>query len=214
MAIGLGLQTGIETQKPHPDFKKWVNASSLPTEIKGDIISNEKAKKRGISNEERDLLDWLGFGVTRRQEEFNAREAQKARDFNQQEAQKARDFSERMSRNKYGYLMEDLEKAGINPAIAFASSGAIPSAPQGNQASGMGTSASQGAKQINLIGMINATANLIQQVTDDKKVHLMTAQRLANPYKKDEMLTKINNARQAGQKEATLIIKNLTQLIK
>lgn len=50
--------------------------------------------------------------------DFTSSENLLNREFNSAEAQKARDFTERMSNSTYQRAVEDMKKAGINPALA------------------------------------------------------------------------------------------------
>lgn len=60
--------------------------------------------------------------------------------FNSAEAQKSRDFQERMSNTAYQRAVADMQKAGINPILAFQQGGS--SAPSGASASSGSGSAS------------------------------------------------------------------------
>lgn len=64
----------------------------------------------------------------------------KQNQFNEREAQKNRDFQERMSRNAYQYVVEDLKKAGLNPILAYSNGGAA--TPQGSFATSGGARSS------------------------------------------------------------------------
>ena len=75
---------------------------------------------------------------------FQAEEAEKMRSFNSAEALKNREFQEKMSNTQYQRAVQDLQKAGINPILAYQSSASsVPSgstasstAPSGSTASG------------------------------------------------------------------------------
>lgn len=81
-----------------------------------------------------------------KQNQFNAQQAQIDREFQSLEAQKNRDWQEQMSNTAYQRGVADMEKAGINPAMAMANGGATtPSGAtaSGSRASGSATSISQ-----------------------------------------------------------------------
>lgn len=69
---------------------------------------------------------------------------QDAQGFNASEAQKQRDFEKMMSDTAYQRAMQDMQKAGINPILAYSQGGA--STPQGASASsGAGSSSGSNA---------------------------------------------------------------------
>lgn len=74
---------------------------------------------------------YLGTGLTSAEQEANA--------FSAQEAQKARDWEEYMSNTSYQRMVTDMQKAGVNPAMAM-SSGQIgtPSSPSPSSVSPAG----------------------------------------------------------------------------
>lgn len=92
-----------------------------------------------------DILDALGIGTQRRQQEFNSAEAQKQRD-----------FEERMSNTSYQRAVEDIKAAGLNPSMLYASGGGssmyVPS----------GASASSGVQgNANIIGQVGMLINSV-----------------------------------------------------
>lgn len=76
--------------------------------------------------------------------EFNAEQSAIAREFNSGEAQKDRDFQERMSNTAYQRAVADMQKAGLNPVLAFSQGGA--SSPSGSSASSGSASSSGHSK--------------------------------------------------------------------
>ena len=60
--------------------------------------------------------------------DFNAAEAATARNFSAQEAEKARDWEKMMQDTKYQRMMQDAEKAGINPLYLIGATSSTPNA--------------------------------------------------------------------------------------
>lgn len=90
----------------------------------------------------------------------------KNREFSAVEAQKQRDFEERMSSTAYQRAVADMEKAGINPAMAFSNGGPGASTPTGSAAksgSSLGTNMSG-----TMANSINSVANLVHGYNFDK----------------------------------------------
>lgn len=66
---------------------------------------------------------------------YQAQEALKARKFSSAEAQINRDYQERMSNTSYQRAISDMKKAGLNPAMLYASGGHGASTPSSSAAS-------------------------------------------------------------------------------
>lgn len=99
-----------------------------------------------------DIGDALGVGAQRRQQEFNAAQAYTQRS-----------WEEYMSNTAYQRAVVDMQKAGLNPALAYGQGGA--STPVTN-------SASSGIQNNNVMAgaamMVNSAANLVKAIAKIK----------------------------------------------
>lgn len=78
----------------------------------------------------------------------------KTREFNAKEAQKQRDFEERMSNTAYQRAIQDIQNAGLNPSMLYASGSDGASTPNS-------ASASASPANMNVIGQIGSLINSI-----------------------------------------------------
>ena len=87
--------------------------------------------------------------------------------FNAQQAQIQRDWETYMSNTAYQRAMADMESAGLNPAMMYASGGQGASTPTGASASG---------KAGGFMNVLGNVGNFINSITNARKVDAMTKQ--------------------------------------
>lgn len=108
--------------------------------------------------------------------------------FNAQQSQIQRDWEERMSNTAYQRAVEDMEAAGLNPAMMYASGGNGASTPSGASASGTKGS---------YMEVIGGAASLINSITNARRVDAMTKSNelkgrdATNMYKNVASITKM-----------------------
>lgn len=111
-----------------------------------------------MSNFWSDFGDWIGFGSARRDREFQAEQAQIQRDYETQ-----------MSNTAVQRQAEDMEKAGVNTAMAFSSGASGASTPSG--ASAHGSSAGTASAGNTVGAVVNGAANMVKALNYDKNSH-------------------------------------------
>lgn len=108
------------------------------------------------------------------QREFEAAQAENAMQFNSQEAQAQREWEERMSNTQYQRAVNDMQQAGINPAMMYGglnpASGAVGSSAAGSGATGASASGSSpgspGGVDLSALSLISDFALKKAQIND------------------------------------------------
>lgn len=108
------------------------------------------------------------------QREFEAQQAENAMQFNSQEAQAQRDWEERMSNTQYQRAVNDMQNAGLNPAMMYGGinpvSGAVGSSASGSGATGSSASGagpgSPGGVDLSALSLISDFALKKAQIND------------------------------------------------
>lgn len=113
-------------------------SSSNSASLQGDTDSKDSTMNywEGLIStvgQENELNRIFNEEQARLNREYNTLEAEKSRAFNAAEADKARQWSEQMSNTSYQRAVLDLQKAGLNPILAYQQGGA--SSPTSSSAS-------------------------------------------------------------------------------
>lgn len=99
----------------------------------GFLKNTAEAIANGLGQGLGDIMDAVGIGSQRRQQEFNSAEAVKEREFNANEAQLQREWEEQMANSAHQREVADLQSAGLNPVLSATLGGSY--TPQGASAS-------------------------------------------------------------------------------
>lgn len=129
--------------------------------IDGDKINNYNNTVAGKNNSNSNV-DWGDIGNTAIQIGYNEYARREQNEFNAEQAEANRAYQERMSNTQYQRAVADMQKAGVNPALALGGGGGGASTPAGGQASGSSTQAFDRA------GLKNALEN-IKLMKDNRK---------------------------------------------
>jgi len=137
----------------------------------------------------------------------NAKAVEGANAVNVAEAQKNRDFQERMSSSAYQRAVNDMRKAGLNPALAYQNGGA--SAPSGSQATvqagkpgDVGAGLFSTGKDIMSMGMTKQSNDAnVQLARANTEVSEVQAKKLENNSKEAEENARLLAERVKREKE-------------
>lgn len=111
--------------------------------------------------------DWMSdvfLGTSNTQNKNNTALLNYQMQFNEHMQDKANAFNERMSSTAYQRAMADMEKAGINPMVAFSKGASPASSPSSAMSSSPGASAPKPNYLNSILG--KSTAKLVNSVMD------------------------------------------------
>jgi hypothetical protein len=127
-------------------------------------------------------MSWMDIGGSILDAGFSAWSADKKEDFDSHQAYLNREFQERMSNTSYQRAVEDLNKAGLSPMLAYSKGGA--STPGGATASGAATASSDFAGGIQKSNQRALTEAQIDVAKAQEQVNIQSAKQIAEQAKK------------------------------
>lgn len=126
---------------PESSFSMPELSSASDTSSADDFMSYLSGLLTSVGDENR-LNRIFNDEQARLNREYNSLEAEKSRVFNSQEAEKARKWSEDMSNTSFQRAVLDLQKAGLNPILAYQQGASTPSPSSASSSSASGQNAS------------------------------------------------------------------------
>ncbi|WGL31081.1 DNA pilot protein [Dipodfec virus UOA04_Rod_708] len=162
-----GANTAPSGYDPNDRVGNWFK-SIFDSDYQNEVQGYNDALNRQY-NAEQSLLEYeRNSAEAQKDRDFQSAEAQKDRDFNASEAEKTRLHNEHLRDTAYQSAVADMQKAGINPILAFSQGGAdSPASSPASHSSGYGSRGSSGSARMSSgqYGSSNVLKTILTGVT-------------------------------------------------